>query len=397
MSQRRWWPREGTSDSGLHHSSNFFDAYAYMLVTANPTIGFVGDAVGPYIKATFLNPTLTLPLFLLAHYTGTGKTIRAQHPTALNRLRLLLYLGLFRIVNAYLSRRALNNSVSDSYHWLNELVVVTGGSDGIGKQITLLFAKRQISIAVLDVQTPTYDLPRNVTYHKCDITSRSAISHAASAIRESHGKSPTVLINNAGVARGRTILDAKESDVRLTFDVNAISHYWLVQEFLPEMIKKNHGMVVTIASLAAYLASASLVDYASSKAAALAFHEGLTSELVTRYNAPKVRTVLVTQGYTKTPLFQGFNQGKDFMNPALEVETVAEGVVGAVLKGESGQVLLPGSLSFLVPALRILPYWYSLKVRNGAARLMEGGWNGRQVIDPEKKYGATNEAEKVGQ
>ena len=63
---------------------------------------------------------------------------------------------------------------------------------------------------------------------------------------------PTVLINNAGVARGKTILDSTERDVRFTFDVNALAHYWLAKEFLPDMIKKNHGMVVTVASLASW-------------------------------------------------------------------------------------------------------------------------------------------------
>ncbi len=106
------------------------------------------------------------------------------------------------------------------------------------------------------------------------------------------------MINNAGVARGKTILDSTESDVQLTFEVNTISHYHLAREFLPSMTAANHGTVVTIASLAAYVTAPNMVDYASSKAAALAFHEGLAAELVTRYNAPAVRTILMTRGFT---------------------------------------------------------------------------------------------------
>ena len=97
------------------------------------------------------------------------------------------------------------------------------------------------------------------------------------------------------MARGKTILESSEADVRLTFDVNTMSHYWLVKEFLPSMIANNHGMVVTVASIAAYLCTAQMVDYASSKAAALSFHEGLSAELKTRYQAPKVRSVVITQ------------------------------------------------------------------------------------------------------
>jgi len=50
---------------------------------------------------------------------------------------------------------------------------------------------------------------------------------------------PTVLINNAGVARGKNLLNATEKDIRFTFDVNTLSHYWTVKEFLPSMIKNN--------------------------------------------------------------------------------------------------------------------------------------------------------------
>lgn len=170
----------------------------------------------------------------------------------------------------------------------------------------------------------------------------------------------------------------------MTFDVNALAHYWLVKEFLPSMIDRNHGMVVTVASLAAYIAAPQMVDYASSKAAALSFHEGLAAELVTHYNAPKVRTVLVTQGYTKTPLFVGYQNDSKFLLPALEPDTVAEEIVDKVLSGSSGQVVLPGVGKVLPIMLRSWPYWMQARVRKNAEKLMRN-WNGRQVMDPETR------------
>jgi short-subunit dehydrogenase len=91
-----------------------------------------------------------------------------------------------------------------------------------------------------------------------------------------------VLINNAGVVQGHTLLDASERDIRFTFDVNTFAHYWTVKEFLPSLIKANHGMVVTVASVASWIKVPNLVDYAASTAAAECFHEGLTAELLTR-------------------------------------------------------------------------------------------------------------------
>jgi short-subunit dehydrogenase len=83
-----------------------------------------------------------------------------------------------------------------------------------------------------------------------------------------------------------------ESDAMLdkTFQVNTVAHSYLTREFLPHMVKQNHGHVVTIASMASFAAIANNVAYSCTKASALAFNEGLAQELKHRYNAPKVRT-----------------------------------------------------------------------------------------------------------
>lgn len=184
------------------------------------------------------------------------------------------------------------------------------------------------------------------------------------------------------MARGKTILDATERDVRFTFDVNTLAHYWLAKEFVPSMVAKNHGMVVTVSSLAAYVTVPNMVDYAATKAAALTFHEGLTSELKTRYNAPKVRTIIINQGHTKTPLFQGYKNDSKFWIPTLEVDTVAEGIVKKVLQGSSGQLLLPGSAAFIT-FFRGFPHWYQVRARNKGQSVMRN-WYGRQVVDLDK-------------
>jgi all-trans-retinol dehydrogenase (NAD+) len=97
-------------------------------------------------------------------------------------------------------------------------------------------------------------------------------------------------INNAGIATCRTILAGTEDSIRKTFAVNTMAHFWMVREFLPAMAKKNHGHVVTIASLASFIVHASNVDYSCTKASALAFHEGLAAELKYRYHAPDIKT-----------------------------------------------------------------------------------------------------------
>jgi short-subunit dehydrogenase len=122
-----------------------------------------------------------------------------------------------------------------------------------------------------------------------DITSTTALKETATQIRRDHGH-PTVLINNAGVGFSGTILEEPEEHIRLTLEVNTLSHFWTVKEFLPSMIQNDHGHIVTIASMASFVALGDMADYAASKAAALAFHESLTQEIKHWYGSKRVRT-----------------------------------------------------------------------------------------------------------
>ncbi|KAK4128748.1 NAD(P)-binding protein [Parathielavia appendiculata] len=335
-----------------------------------PREGFKGDTVLKILRNTALNPKLVLPLLLLAKYTKKGQNWAILHPTAYSRLKKLLAFGLIRWINNYFSRKVLNNWVDDKYDWSREIVVITGGAGA------------------------NYNTGHTVHYFKCDITSRKALSLVAREIRLAVGD-PTILINNAGVVQGRTILDASESDIRFTFDVNTFAHYFTVQEFLPHMIRTNHGMVVTVASVAAWVTVPNMVDYAASKAAAHSFHEGLTAELATRYDASRVRTVLVNQGYTTTPLFEGYHNDSPFLMPALDPATVAEAIVAQVLRGESGQVVLPAFANSMA-VLAGMPLWYQHRLRVKNQGIMRE-FRGRKVVQDVERFYEEREREHGGE
>lgn len=337
--------------------------------THSPIPGFTADVFGRFLQRTAFDPWKTLALVILSHYTNKGRELAEQHPRALKTLQVLAILSVARRLNAFLNRRAINNRVRDYYNWNREVVVLTGGANGIGRQMVDLLGGRGIKVAVLDIQAPKDELPSTARFFECDITSSTAIGEVASRIRASLGE-PTILINNAAILSGKTILEATEAQTRLMFEVNTLAHYHLAREFLPYMIRRNHGMVVTVASQAAYMTTPNMVDYSASKAAAVSFHEGLAAELVTRYKAPKVRTVLMTQGFTKTGLIDVLRPEDTWFNPLLKPESVAETVVGMVLKGESGHAVIPGSSGWLTRVLRSWPWWMQNGLRNGTEKLM---------------------------
>lgn len=122
-----------------------------------PREGIHADILGSLIKKTILNPLLTIPLVLYARYTYQGRGIAFLHQSKHKALKAIAVLGAIRVISNWLSRRAVNNALTDkSYDWSKELVMVTGGSDGIGKQITLMLASKGIKVVVVDIQPLTY-------------------------------------------------------------------------------------------------------------------------------------------------------------------------------------------------------------------------------------------------
>ncbi|EXJ63591.1 uncharacterized protein A1O5_11352 [Cladophialophora psammophila CBS 110553] len=166
------------------------------------------------------------------------------------------------------------------------------------------------------------------------------------------------------------LITGAEEELQRTFDVNILAHFKMVKEFLPDMIRKNHGHVVTIASMSSFATWAGITSYAATKAAALAFHEALAQELRARYRADKVRTTIVHPVWVRTPLSHGLVKKMASNQFLLEPGTVAEAVVSQVLKCEGNQLILPARLNF-VPFMRGWPSWLQENARSDGAQVVQ--------------------------
>ncbi|KAL9014659.1 MAG: hypothetical protein Q9173_000692 [Seirophora scorigena] len=331
-----------------------------------PREGLTADVLLRLFQNTLLNPSITLPIYLLSLYTQSGQELVLGHGIALNRLKLLIYAGIVRWINNFLSNSAVNNWNHSKYDWDKEIVVITGGSDGIGKSVALLLAERGVRVAILDIQPLTFDPPPNVSFFKCDVTSPEEIASCASSVRSEVG-SPTILVNNAGIGMRQAVLNTTEESVNKIFQVNILSHFRLIREFLPAMVTANHGTVITIASIASAVPGAQVVPYSCTKSAAVALHEGLAVELKTQYNAPKVRTICVCPGWTRTRLAAGVINTLTFLFPWQHPDTVAEEIYKKIVSGGSGMVFMPQVAWHLGWILRSLPMWWQTLVRNSVA------------------------------
>ena len=219
-------------------------------------------------------------------------------------------------------------------------------------------------------------------YLPLDLTSASAIATTASTIRSTYGN-PTILILNAGIVNRRSLLSLPDALLTRIFAINTLSHYRLAREFLPAIAAANHGAVVTVASLAGFVTAPGLIDYASTKAAAVAFHEGVAAELKYRYAAPRVRTVCVCPNFTRTKLIADFKGDGNWMNPVFEVETVAEAVFERVMSGQSGFLVLPRTAEWSVLTVRSWPWWLQRLLLGLAKDIMKPAEEAEEVKDRE--------------
>ncbi|SCZ94075.1 BZ3500_MvSof-1268-A1-R1_Chr6-1g08404 [Microbotryum saponariae] len=308
---------------------------------------FIIAAVSFYRARQILGPQLRFTDHILAH----------------RWLTVLLSFVALKSTNRVLVRLMRNNGwKADPPRWSRikgegDVVLITGGSTGIGKEIVELLAKKTNKIVVLDMAEPTYKAS-GVHYYKCDVTDPAVIHKIAEDVRAKVGH-PTYIINNAGIARGNTILDTTPEQFLLTYKVNVLGCHNILREFLPHIIKVNHGHIMTTASSASYAAIPQLSEYACSKAAALALHEVLTGELKHRYNAPRVRTSVICPTKVSTQMGDAMKeQDNQFMTPTLSATWLAHKMVSILESGLSDHLVTPGFARVLLPSLRSLPEWH---------------------------------------
>eukprot|EP01103_Thecamoeba_quadrilineata_P004884 TRINITY_DN1475_c0_g1_i2.p1 TRINITY_DN1475_c0_g1~~TRINITY_DN1475_c0_g1_i2.p1 ORF type:complete len:199 (-),score=35.26 TRINITY_DN1475_c0_g1_i2:399-995(-) len=165
-------------------------------------------------------------------------------------------------------------------------VLITGGSRGLGRQLALLFLSKKCRVVIWDIHKPSLqDVEKELklsnqeifVYH-CDISSPTNVYETAAQVKKDVGKID-ILINNAGVVGGKSLLLSSDETIQRTFSVNSLSHFWTLKAFLPEMIADSKGHIVSIASIMAFCPAASASDYCSSKAAAYATTSCLRNDL----------------------------------------------------------------------------------------------------------------------
>ena len=242
----------------------------------------------------------------------------------------------------------------------HKTIVITGGASGIGRLTALEMVRRGGTICVWDVDKEGLDAVveelreagggRDAYGVVCDVSDRAAVTAAAAATVAAAGP-VHILINNAGVVSGRTLLELTDEQIERTMSVNTMALFWVTRAFLPDMVARGSGHIVTIASAAGLIGVARQTDYGASKSAAIGFDEALRFEL--RRLAPGVVTTVLCPFYVDTGMFAGTRTRLPLLLPILKERDVARAVVRAVQLNRRRMVIPPFAKA--TPLLRVLP------------------------------------------
>ncbi|GAV47579.1 hypothetical protein ZYGR_0H04250 [Zygosaccharomyces rouxii] len=237
----------------------------------------------------------------------------------------------------------------------NAVVLVTGGSHGLGRSIImeLLNRYKHVKVINLDLQkSPSADT--RVLDIQCDLMSSAALVHCIDEIKIRYGDNLSLIVNNAGIrAPYQYLKDSNEFSIQEVFAVNAFAPTRIIQELVPS----NHQCyVVNITSTLGVLAPAKVSTYAASKAALIAFHNSYSLEL-SKLGISQTRSLLVLSGQLDTEMFGGFEPPLQFFAPVVDRRKLARDLIDCCERGQRGEICVPfySNFAHLLMSLPLLP------------------------------------------
>jgi NAD(P)-dependent dehydrogenase (short-subunit alcohol dehydrogenase family) len=189
-----------------------------------------------------------------------------------------------------------------------KVVMITGASKGLGKALTLAFAKEGVKLAICSrsakglnqVKAEAESLGAEVLAVTADISMNRDVERFVALTEEAFGQID-VLINNAsilGPSPMPLLLDYPEADFAEVLRVNSISPFLVTRRVIPGMLQRNQGSIINVTSEAGHIGYAGWGAYGISKFAV----EGLTETWADELSSTNVRVNMVDPGEMDTEM-----------------------------------------------------------------------------------------------
>lgn len=195
---------------------------------------------------------------------------------------------------------------------MNKVVIVTGASRGIGRNIATTLAKKgYIVIANYNKsENKAIELQQNlekenikIDIFKADVSNRDEVKKLVQFVINKYKKIDCV-INNAGIDQVKMFLDITDTDWNNMISNNLNSVFYMCQEVLPYMIHEKNGVIINISSIWGVTGASCESHYAVSKAGV----DALTKSLAKEMGPSNIRINSIAPGFIDTEMNNNLNE-----------------------------------------------------------------------------------------
>lgn len=190
-----------------------------------------------------------------------------------------------------------------------KIAVVTGAASGIGRAIAIRLAAQGAFVQLLDLNESALRAVAEeirsqnfkVQALACNVTSQSEVNSVAQKIAEQHSRID-MLVNSAGIAHIGKLENTTEADFDRLFQVNVKGVYNTMQAVIPFMKHHKSGVIINLASVAAFVGIADRFAYSMTKGAVVS----MTISVAKDYVQDGIRCNSISPGRVHTPFVDGF-------------------------------------------------------------------------------------------
>ena len=168
----------------------------------------------------------------------------------------------------------------------NRLAIVTGGGQGIGKEICLNLVKSKATVIILDVNEESFNktleeirvIEGKSRAFKVDVTNYEEVKNAVDYVIDKH-KCIDILVNNAGIARDSLLSRMKKENWQKVIDVNLTGVFNCLKAVTRCMMKQRYGRIVNISSIIGLRGNIGQANYSAAKAGIIGLTKSAAREL----------------------------------------------------------------------------------------------------------------------
>lgn len=191
----------------------------------------------------------------------------------------------------------------------DKVVLVTGGTSGIGQETAIQFAKAGAKVVLAGRRTEQGEAVVSTIkadggeahFVQTDVTNEGQVEHLVNATVERYGRLD-IAFNNAGIELTGPITDVTEDDYRRVFDINVLGVFLSQKYEIPAMLKSGGGVIINTSSIVGHVAMPGASVYIASKHAV----EGITKTTALELAGQGIRVNAVAPGAIATDMIDRF-------------------------------------------------------------------------------------------